>query len=100
MDTAAGFSALTVGTDGNFYGAAFSGGIYRLTPTGTFTLLYTFLGPNGTFAPIGGLALGPDGNFYGMTEYGGVSATSGTIFRITPGGNRDHAISIQWLRRP
>jgi uncharacterized protein (TIGR03437 family) len=86
-DASAGYSALTLGPDGNFYGTALTGGIYRLTPGGTFTLLYTFLSPGGeTSAPVGGLALGPDGNFYGMTEYGGTSPNSGTVFRITPNG--------------
>jgi uncharacterized protein (TIGR03437 family) len=87
QDTDAGYSALTLGLDGNFYGTAWSGGIYRLTPAGGFTLLYTFGTPDGaTSAPVGGLALGPDGNFYGMTEYGGTSPNSGNVFRITPSG--------------
>ena len=86
-DTDAGYSALTLGPDGNFYGTAWSGGIYRLTPAGTFTLLNTFLNPNGTTsAPVGGLAFGPDGNLYGMTEYGGTNENSGITFRITPSG--------------
>ena len=62
--------------DGNFYGTTNSGGagrsgtIYRLTPSGDFTLLYTFCTQSG--CPDGsdpsGLALGPDGALYGATE--------------------------------
>jgi uncharacterized repeat protein (TIGR03803 family) len=43
-------SGLTLGTDGNLYGAAFYGGtagfgtIFKITPTGTPTVLYNFTG--------------------------------------------------------
>jgi len=92
-DGFAGFSALTLGPDGSFYGTAQAGGpnpyapgtIYKITSAGTFTLLYTFSGPDGQ-GPVGGLTLGPDGNFYGITEYGGTTTWGGTIFRITPAG--------------
>lgn len=90
---AAGFSALTLGPDGNFYGEALAGGpelygdgtIYKITPDGTFTTIYGFSGPDGA-GPFGGLTIGPDGNFYGMTEYGGTNPYGGTVFRITPTG--------------
>ena len=71
------------GTDGNFYGTG-SGGrtfgrVYRITPTGAFTQLYTFgNSPDGSY-PRGGLVEGSDGNFYGTTYYGGLGA-GGTVF--------------------
>jgi uncharacterized repeat protein (TIGR03803 family) len=73
-------SALTQYTNGDFYGTTGSGGLYKLgtifkiSPNGDFTLLYTFE----NYQPAGGLILATDGNFYG--------AASGIIYRITPGG--------------
>ena len=90
-------SALTLGTDGNLYGATMGnsfcpnpyGTIFKVTPTGTFTTLHVFKG-NGTgdgASPMGPLTLGADGNFYGTTQEGGTSAyTAGTVFKITPKG--------------
>jgi uncharacterized repeat protein (TIGR03803 family) len=64
------------------------GTIFKLTPGGTFTTLYTFcpeLGcPNGQ-EPYGGLALAGNGDLYGTAADGGANG-SGTIFKITPGG--------------
>lgn len=79
--------------DGNFYGIARTGGgagagvIYRLTPGGAFTVLYSFTtsGAN-PFNSYGGLALGSDGNLYGVTFQGGTSG-AGTIFRSTLNGS-------------
>ncbi|MGD0815039.1 MAG: choice-of-anchor tandem repeat GloVer-containing protein [Verrucomicrobiota bacterium] len=92
---------LVQGTDGNFYGTTrlggsnFSGTIFKLSPSGFFTLLHTFaaetLNAQGyeTSAdgamPVGALTQGNDGNFYGTTRYGG-SNDAGTIFQVTPNG--------------
>jgi uncharacterized repeat protein (TIGR03803 family) len=95
---------LTRGVDGNFYGSTPWGGnsqmceqgcgtIFKITPSGLFTMLYSFCSqPNcadGTY-PTGGLTLGSDGNFYGTTPEGGGSANCypgcGTVFKITPAG--------------
>src|SRR5690349_12614548 len=45
------FSALTLGSDGNFYGTAYSGGtgvnggtVFRITSTGAYSNLHTFTG--------------------------------------------------------
>jgi uncharacterized repeat protein (TIGR03803 family) len=104
---------LVEGADGNFYGAAYLGGIFhpldceeygcgtifKMTPAGEFTTLYRFCGyemgrgmgcPDG-YWPISGLVQGNDGNFYGVTQGGGTSGGqgfgSGTIFKITPQGD-------------
>jgi uncharacterized protein (TIGR03437 family) len=92
-DGESGFSTLTLGPDGNFYGTAEMGGptpngpgtIYRISPSGNFTTVYNFSSADGQ-SPIGGLTLGPDGNFYGTTLYGGATPYGGTIFRFTLGG--------------
>jgi uncharacterized repeat protein (TIGR03803 family) len=85
------FSAPVEGTDGNFYGttspwngAAGNGAVYKITPSGTFTVLYSFDGTHGSIAAAP-LLLGTDGNFYGTTIYGG-TVEDGVVFKITPSG--------------
>ena len=83
--------ALTLGTDGNFYGTTTYGGdygnVFRITPSGSLTILYNLdnLQGDGEY-PIGRLVQGNDGNFYGTTVDGG-STGYGVVFKITPAGN-------------
>jgi uncharacterized repeat protein (TIGR03803 family) len=79
------------GIDGNFYGTASQGGsnsglgtVYKLTRTGTFTTLHTFLGTEGAF-PFAPLVQATNGSFYGTTQAGG-SFNEGNIFKITASG--------------
>ena len=74
---AAPISSLIQATDGNFYGvdSEGSGSIFRLTPSGQVTTMYSFPNPSqdsvtGLF-PWAGLVQGKDGNFYGTTYAGG-----------------------------
>lgn len=87
---AAGSGGLTQGTDGNFYGTAVSGDqIYKMTPSGTVTILYTFCDPYYSDCPdlpYAALAQGSDGNLYGSTSYGGGTSTKGTAYKITTAG--------------
>jgi len=85
--------ALVQGIDGNFYGVtgagAFgSGTVFRMTPQGGLTTLYSFC-PAGPACTDGrsssGLVPGSDGNYYGTTQGGG-AYNNGTVFRITPQG--------------
>lgn len=95
--------SLVQGTDGNFYGTTLGGvntsctlgcgTIFKVTPGGTLTSLYSFCAQTNCadgFWPISGLVLGTDGNFYGTTEWGGVTTGGyggyGTVFKITPTG--------------
>ena len=83
------------GSDGNFYGTTAQAGangnggtVFRLTPGGALTTLYSFCArPNCADgqSPYAGLWQGSDGNFYGTTVDGGTLG-KGTIFRITPTG--------------
>ena len=79
------------GADGNFYGTANSAGangygtVFRVSPGGAFTNLYSFTGGVDGEFPVGGMVQGADGNFYGMTINGG-TAGLGNVFRITPAG--------------
>ncbi len=76
-------SPVVQGTDGNFYGtnqgegdSGGAGAIFKMTPSGTVTVL------SPTSSPAG-LVEGRDGNFYGTTPQ---SYTYGTVFKITPSG--------------
>jgi uncharacterized repeat protein (TIGR03803 family) len=84
-------SALIQATDGNFYGTDEFGGpfgageVYKITPAGKFTSLYTFTGGTDGANPAAALIQGSDGNFYGTTCKGGNGV--GGVYKITPGGN-------------
>ncbi len=93
-------AALIQATDGNLYGTTSAGGangagtIFKITPRGTLTVLYSFCSEAGCTDganPYGGLIQATDGNFYGTTEGGGANTGCfyggcGTVFRFTPGG--------------
>lgn len=102
---------LVLGTDGNFYGVTSTGGtnscietpggtnncgtVFKITPTGIETILYSF-GANATDGEEpNGLILANDGNLYGTTSLGGTNACGvvpgeinncGTLFRLTLDG--------------
>src|SRR5581483_85888 len=91
------FANLVQGLDGNFYGTTEFGGptsagtVFKITPSGKLTTLYTFPNFSDGCNPGAGLVLGRDGNFYGSTETCGGTSTGctfgcGTIFKITPAG--------------
>jgi uncharacterized repeat protein (TIGR03803 family) len=69
-----------------FGGAASAGSVFKLTPSGTLSVLHSFDGSDG-FTPYAGLVRAPDGNLYGTTGGSGSGPTiSGTVFRLTPAG--------------
>ncbi len=59
--------------------------MYKITPSGTFTLLHTFTRIDGA-NPYAPLLQGTYGIFYGTTFSGGTHGL-GTIFRINPSGS-------------
>jgi uncharacterized repeat protein (TIGR03803 family) len=95
---------LVQGTDGNFYGTAYGGGangygtVFKITPSGTLTTLYSFCSQSGCTDgeyPNAGLIQATDGNFYGTMTNGGANNDAstcffgpgcGTVFKITLGG--------------
>jgi uncharacterized repeat protein (TIGR03803 family) len=88
-------AVLVQGLDGAFYGTTLSGGltgegtVFRFTPDGTLTTLYSFCSNDGCtdgITPEGGLVQASDGNFYGATEAYGPNSF-GTIYKITPSGS-------------
>jgi uncharacterized repeat protein (TIGR03803 family) len=85
---------LVQATDGYLYGTTRQGGaqgegtVFKITPVGTLTTLYSFCSQSDCTdggMPYAGLAQATDGNFYGTTTQGGAHSV-GTIFKITPGG--------------
>jgi len=93
-------SPLTIGPDGNFYGTTakgstrktLNGTIYKVTPSGTLTMIAGFLYPTKASryggGPAGRLALGPDGNFYGITTNNLLysQGRDAELYRVTPSG--------------
>src|ERR1043166_2351540 len=64
------------------------GSVFRISPRGVFTNLYSFTRSlsDEAFAQAG-LVQGSDGNFYAKTFWGGANGNWGTVFRISPDGN-------------
>jgi len=99
-------AGLIQATNGDFYGTAYGGGaqgwgaVFRLTPGGTLTTLYSFCAQTGCTdgeTSYAGLIQASNGDFYGTTPYGGANSSSdcsdfnpltgcGTVFKITPNG--------------
>lgn len=83
-------AALVPGSDGNFYGTTARGGsadrgtIFRMTPAGVVTVLYSFKGGTDGATPSG-LLRANDGSFYGTTSANGGS-NLGTAFRVSAAG--------------
>jgi uncharacterized repeat protein (TIGR03803 family) len=83
---------LTIDPAGNIYGATAST-VFELSPNGhggwNPTVLHTFTGaPNDGYSAWGTLGLDSAGNLYGTT-YAGGAYNYGTVYKLSPGGNRD-----------
>lgn len=83
---------ITMGLDGNFYGTTYQGGgangaisagtIFKITPGGVFTHLYSFTNSTDGAYPRTPPVMAPDGNLYGCTGNG----TQYALYRITTAG--------------
>jgi len=93
------YAALISDGAGNLYGTTDGGGTYnfgtvfKVTPSGTETILYNFTGTQGGYDSQGSLVRDAAGNLYGTTYYGGSSVGSnscgsgcGVVFELTAAG--------------
>jgi uncharacterized repeat protein (TIGR03803 family) len=86
------FAGLVQGLDGDLYGTTTYGGaygvgtIYKITPEGALTVVYSFCiqtsCAQGVY-PYSVLLLASDGSFYGTTQKGGTHG-GGTVFKFSP----------------
>jgi len=94
------WAGLVLDQEGNFYGTTAGGGIttcsyylgcgvvFKITPKGKETVLYSFCAQKGCIDganPFAGLVFDQKGNLYGTTENGGVHGR-GVAFKLTPEG--------------
>jgi uncharacterized repeat protein (TIGR03803 family) len=89
-------AGLVQATDGNFYGATSDGGtlgfatLYKITPGGTYTVLYTFDQTTGAY-PLVTLTQHTNGTLYGDTQKGGTGPNncgaqcSGVFYSLSGG---------------
>ena len=89
-------NSLIQGADGNFYGSTLCGPesppntftglgkIFKITPAGAMTTLYSFTGGIDGGNP-GKVIQGTEGNFYGITTYPSIAQ----VFKVTPAGVRN-----------
>lgn len=97
-------AGLVLGADGNFYGTTSAGGahgycgaypsggtVFKITPAGTLTTLYSFCSATNCTdgaGPYSEMVQDTDGNLYGTTAGGGtVSPGYGTLFKISSSGS-------------
>ena len=98
------YGTLVQAANGDFYGTTINGGdngsgtVFKITPTGALTVVYSFCSQSDCAdggSPYAGLVLATDGDFYGTTSSGGsVGARAycfqgggcGTVFKLTSDG--------------
>jgi len=86
-------AGLVQATNGDLYGTTAAGGnfgggtVFKITPSGTLTMVYSFCSSSGCTGafPYAGLVQATNGEFYGTTENGGTH-NAGTVFKISPKG--------------
>jgi uncharacterized repeat protein (TIGR03803 family) len=89
-------AGLIQAANGDLYGTTYAGGanngggtVFKITPGGTLTTLYSFCSQTNCtdgVEPFAGLVQAANGDLYGTTYGGGANGVYGTVFKITPGG--------------
>src|SRR5262249_35248439 len=83
-------AGLIADSSGNLYGTTRVGGasnngvVFKLSPDGTYTVLYSFAGGSDGAQPLAGLMADSSGNLYGTTQFGG--SNNGVVFQLTDTG--------------
>ena len=91
LDGGVPLAGLTPDSAGNLYGTTLFGGasnagvVYKLTPTGNLTTLYSFTGKTDGGEPDSAVTLDADGNVYGTATDGGASSL-GVVYKVSPAG--------------
>jgi len=90
------FPGLTLGPDGQMYGAtdgcgdSNSGTIFKINSAGAFTLLHTFNGTTEGGTPSAPVTFDAAGNLYGGTNFGGNDQCGGpgcgVVYKLAPNG--------------
>jgi uncharacterized repeat protein (TIGR03803 family) len=87
-------AGLVQATDGNFYGTTVRGGangnlgtVFKITPSGTLTTLYSFCSQSGCTDGEGPRRAGPghQWDFYGTTLMAAETSNDGTVFSLSVG---------------
>ena len=79
--------------EGNIYGTTRSGGaagfgcVFKLDPSGHYTVLYSFQGGADGRYPTSGVIRDQAGNLFGTTVNGGARTSSGVVFKLDAAGN-------------
>ena len=85
------YAGVIVDSAGNLYGTTYNGGasgygvVYKITPSGQETVLYSFTGGNDGANPYAGVTMDSAGNLYGTTYVGGPYAV-GVLYKVNPAG--------------
>lgn len=88
-------TGLVLDSAGNIYGTTIEGGahgsgtVFRVTPAGKHTVLYSFHGGSDGSEPYKGVTLDAAGNLYGTTVAGGSNACDGgcgVVYKLTNSG--------------
>ena len=86
------FAGLIPDSAGNLYGTTLGGGgspnagtVFKVTPAGVETVLYSFTGGADGGSPRGGLVRDTNGNLYSTSTMGG-AFFNGTVFELSPAG--------------
>src|SRR5208282_1575773 len=85
-------SGLTLGSDGDLYGACELGGannqgtLYRVSTAGHVTVLHSLTTTDGQGCQGTFLVQAKDGNYYGVCNEGGSTNSAGTVYQLKPDG--------------
>jgi uncharacterized repeat protein (TIGR03803 family) len=97
------YAGLVQATNGDLYGTTSGGGagdacsyydsgcgtIFKITPSGALTTIYSFCSQGGCAdgaQPVAALVHAANGDLYGTAVNGGANGSSGAVFKITPSG--------------